>query len=71
LQETQRRGPTDFDEERLAKARIRLHEGYKAASVAKEKRKTKQIDVIDAPPPEKARQRPIGHRAGKKQAPVA
>jgi hypothetical protein len=63
--------PTDFDEERLAKAMVRLHEGYNAASVAKEKRKTKQIDVIGAPPPEKARQRPTSHQAGKKQAPVA
>jgi hypothetical protein len=63
--------PTDFDEERLAKAMVRLHEGYKAASAAKEKGKTKHIDVIDAPPPEKARQRPTGHRAGKKQVPMA
>jgi hypothetical protein len=59
--------PTDFDEERLAKARARLHEGYEEASAAREKRKTKLIDVIDVP--EKAKRRPAGHRTRKKQPP--
>jgi hypothetical protein len=60
--------PTDFDEERLAKARTRLLEGYEEASVARKKRKTKLIDVIDVP--EKERQRPAARRRGNKQAPV-
>ncbi|AQK39281.1 hypothetical protein ZEAMMB73_Zm00001d023412 [Zea mays] len=60
--------PTDFEEERLAKARARLLEGYEEASAAREKRKTKLIDVIDVP--EKARQRPATHRTWKKQPPV-
>ncbi|AQK39272.1 hypothetical protein ZEAMMB73_Zm00001d023401 [Zea mays] len=59
---------TDFDEERLAKARARLHEGYEEASAAREKRKTKLIDVIDVP--EKAKRRPAGHRTRKKQPPI-
>jgi hypothetical protein len=60
--------PTDFDEERLAKARARLLEGYEEASVARKKRKTKLIDLIDVP--EKERQRPAARRRGNKQAPV-
>jgi squalene cyclase len=59
---------TDFDEERLAKARARLHEGYEEASAAREKRKTKLIDVI-IDVPEKAKRRPAGHRTRKKQPP--
>ncbi|CAD6268470.1 unnamed protein product [Miscanthus lutarioriparius] len=68
--------PAVFDEARLARARIRLHEGYKEASAVKEKRKVKEVKVIAAAG--KARQRPAhnvrctaAHRAGTgKQAPV-
>jgi hypothetical protein len=47
--------PTDFDEERLAKARVRLHEGYKEASAAKEKRKTKHVNVKEPGKPDQHR----------------
>jgi hypothetical protein len=47
--------PTDFDEERPAKATVRLHEGNKEASVAKEKRKTKQVNVKEPGKPDQCR----------------
>ena len=47
---------TVYDEARLERARIRLQEGYKEASAVKEKRKTKEINAIDALR-KKARQR--------------
>jgi hypothetical protein len=55
--------PAVFDEARLARARIRLHEGYKEASAVKEKRKIKEINVIDALG-KKARQRTACHVRG-------
>ncbi|KXG22969.1 hypothetical protein SORBI_3008G036200, partial [Sorghum bicolor] len=51
---------TVYDEARLERARIRLQEGYKEASAVKEKRKTKEINAIDALR-KKARQQRTAH----------